>query len=173
MNFAQALVQLQQWCSQSCGEPLSSLPEGRAVFESRFVYTDDDLNVVESKLGFSFPESYRQFMRTIGSSSLFCTHVNGGGPIFYQPKEIIQASTDASFENEDGQVNRFCFVGEHRSMGDLMGFLISRPGPKNFDVFCHEYPIEEYASVSDEITSWRTFEEWLIHAVETQGVESI
>ena len=58
-------------------------------------------------------------------------------------------------------------------MGDFMGFLISRPGPRNFDVFCHEYPFDEYVAVSDEINMWRTFEAWLIHAVVTQGVESI
>ncbi len=173
MNFAQSLAQLKQWCAQSHGEPLPGLPEGRGVFESRFIYTDNDLKVVESRLGFSLPDSYRQFMKTVGASSLFCTHVNGGGPIFYEPEEIIRTSMEASFEDENGKVHRFCFVGEHRSMGDLMGFLITRPGPRNFDVFCHEYPFEEYVSVSDEINSWRTFEEWLVHAVETQGVESI
>jgi hypothetical protein len=58
-------------------------------------------------------------------------------------------------------------------MGDFMGFLVSRPGPMNFDVFCHEYPFEEYVAVSDEIKTWRTFESWLIHAVETRGEETI
>jgi hypothetical protein len=173
MTFAKALAQLQQWCAESHGEPLPGLPDGRGVFESRSIHTEDELNTIEERLRCTLPQSYRQFMKTIGASSLFCTHVTGGGPIFYRPDEILHASANASFEDENGSVNRFCFVGEHRSMGDFMGFLISRPGPRNFDVFCHEYPFEEYVSVSNEINSWRTFDEWLIHAVETEGVESI
>ncbi len=173
MNFERALAQLQQWCADSRGEPLPGLPEGGNVFESRSIHTEAELNAIEERLQCSLPESYRQFMRTIGASSLFCTHVNGGGPILYRPDEILRASAGASYQDEDGSVHRFCFVGEHRSMGDFMGFLISRPGPRNFDVFCHEYPFEEYVSVSNELDSWRTFDEWLIHAVETQGVEDI
>jgi len=143
MNFTKALSQLQLWCAQSRGEPLPGHPDGRSVFESRSIHTETELNAIEEHLQCSLPDSYRQFMRTIGASSLFCTHKNGGGPIFYRPDEILRISTDALFDSEDGTINRFCFVGEHRSMGDLMGFLISRPGPRNFDVFCHEfcYPI--------------------------------
>ncbi len=173
MTFRKSLAQLQKWCAQSGGKPLPGLLDGRNVFQSRSIHTEAEMRVIEERLGCSLPDSYRTFMGTIGASSLFCTHVNGGGPIFYRPEEVIRASADAEVESDDGFVNRFCFVGEHRSMGDLMGFLTSRPGPRNFDVFCHEYPFEEYVSISDEINSWRTFDEWLVHAVETKGIESI
>jgi hypothetical protein len=132
MTFAQALAQLQKWCAQSRGEPLPGLPDGRSVFQSRSIHTESEMHGIEEHLGCSLPESYREFMATIGASSLFCAHVNGGGPIFYGPDEVIRASVDAAFADEGGSVNRFCFVGEHRSMGDFMGFLISRPGPRNF-----------------------------------------
>ena len=58
-------------------------------------------------------------------------------------------------------------------MGDFMGFLVTRTGNDNFDVFCHEYPFEEYVAVSDEINSWRSFESWLIRCVDTKGEDSI
>jgi len=112
-------------------------------------------------------------MGTVGASSLFSWSPHGGGPCFYDPDEVILSSRDAKVFRNDGGIDRYCFVGEHRLMGDRMGFLISRSEPKNFDVFCHEYPMEEYAEVSDEIKSWRTFEEWLIRAVETCGRKTI
>jgi len=131
------------------------------------------LREVEKRLGGSLPESYRRFMAIIGASSLFSWSPHGGGPRFYRPDEVVEASLGAVVERDDGGQDRFCFVGEHRLMGDYVGFLLSRPGPKNFDVFCHEYPLEEYVAVSDEIKSWRTFEGWLINAVETRGEETI
>ena len=70
-------------------------------------------------------------------------------------------------------MERFCFVGEHRSMGDMMGFCLSRPGPANFDVYCHEYPFEEYTAISDEIKSWREFGPYIVRVVESHGRDSL
>jgi hypothetical protein len=70
-------------------------------------------------------------------------------------------------------VERFCFVGEHRCMGDMMGFCIDHAGPHNFDIFCHEYPFEEYVSVSNEINSWREFGPYVAGVVSRFGNESL
>jgi hypothetical protein len=113
------------------------------------------------------------FMSVIGASSLFSWSPYGGGQRFYNLEEVIETTLAVASGGIDGMTDRFCFVGEHRSMGDLMGFLVSRAGPRNFDVFCHEYPLEEYVAVSDELKSWRTFDDWLIRAVMTLGEESI
>jgi hypothetical protein len=43
----------------------------------------------------------------------------------------------------------------------------------NFDVFCHEYPPAEYAAVSDENSSWRTFDDWLVQAVDRHGRDTL
>ncbi|MCA8998921.1 MAG: SMI1/KNR4 family protein [Planctomycetaceae bacterium] len=173
MNLEEALAQLKEWCDESRGNSIPLLPERQAVFESRSLHGDDELAAVETKLSFSFPHSYRRFMATIGACSLFSWSPHGGGPRFYTPSEVLQVSQGASYTDEDGNTHRICFVGEHRLMGDFMGFLMSRPGEQNFDVFCHEYPFEEYVAVSDEINSWRTFENWVIKCVETRGEESI
>lgn len=173
MDFNEALAQLRLWCDQSQGIPIESLPEGRGVFESRSTHTEAEIRKIEECLECTLPGSYHQFMATIGASSLFFSNKYGGGPYFYSPAEVMRVSEAAVLQCDDGTYQRFCFLGEHRSMGDWMGFLISRPGPNNFDVFCHEYSFEEYVAVSDELKSWRSFEEWLIHAVETEGVESI
>jgi hypothetical protein len=140
------------------------------VFVSHSVHPEDDILQIERELECELPDSYRMFMATIGASSLFSWSPHGGGPRFYDPDEVIQASRGAVSKNLD---DRFCFVGEHRLMGDLMGFLVTRQGPRNFDIFCHEYPPEDYAAVSDELDSWRGFDEWLVHAVETCGEETI
>lgn len=58
-------------------------------------------------------------------------------------------------------------------MGDWMGFCTTRNDQRNYDVFCHEYPIDEYAETSDELNSWRTFEEWMMKAIETKGQETL
>jgi hypothetical protein len=173
MDIHQAIDQLRQWCDRSNGTPIEIAPGQTAVFLTRSVHDANSVRMIEDRLGCSLPDSYRLFMATIGASSLFSWSPHGGGPRFYNPEEVIEASIAVATQQDVGRSERFCFVGEHRLMGDLMGFLVSRSGPKNFDVYCHEYPVEEYAGISDEIRSWRTFEEWLIHAVETYGVESI
>lgn len=71
MNLEEALAQLKEWCDESRGNPIPLLPERQAVFESRSLHSDDELVEVETKLGFSFPHSYRRFMATIGACSLF------------------------------------------------------------------------------------------------------
>jgi hypothetical protein len=112
-------------------------------------------------------------MAAIGESALFAWSRIGGGLHFYHPEQVIETSLALAVENGDSGSERFCFVGEHRLMGDFMGFAINRPGPKNFDVFCHDYPLEKYAAVSDEIKSWRSFEEWIIHVVQSRGEHTL
>ena len=173
MTLQEALNQLLAWCEISDGQPIEILPGRSAVFESRSIHELDELARVEAAVGFRFPESYRSFMQTIGASSLFSWSPHGGGPRFYTPDEVIQASRNATYTDDRGIEYRFCFVGEHRLMGDFMGFLASREGEQNFDVFCHEYPFEEYVAVSDEIRSWRSFEHWVTRCVESRGEDSI
>jgi hypothetical protein len=173
MDFQQALAQLREWCDRSAGTPIEIVPGRRAVFLSRSTHNPDSVRKLEDCLGCSLPQSYFQFMSVIGESLLFSGSPYGGGPRFYNPEKVVETTFDVASGGIDGLTDRFCFVGEHHSMGDLMGFLVSRAGPRNFDVFCHEYPLEEYVAVSDELKSWRTFDEWLIRAVETLGEESI
>ncbi len=173
MTLEEALAQLKKWCDESSGKPIPLFPKHHAVFESRSLHNEDEIAQVEAELGFLFPNSYRRFMATVGACSLFSWSLHGGGPRFYTPSEILQVSQGASYSDENSNHHRICFVGEHRLMGAFMGFLMSRPGEQNFDVFCHEYPFEEYVAVSDEISSWRKFESWVIKCVETRGEDSI
>ena len=92
MTLHEALNQLRNWCDRSNGQPIELLPDKTAVFESRSVHDSDELSRVEHELGFQFPDSYRNFMQTIGASSLFSWSPHGGGPRFYTPTETIEAS---------------------------------------------------------------------------------
>ena len=64
-------------------------------------------------------------------------------------------------EEDEPIVDDFCMIGQSDVLGDFIGFVMNRPGPDNFDVFCHEYPVYDYSRVSDELESWRSFELWL------------
>jgi hypothetical protein len=173
VDLEQALAQLRIWCDQSAGTPIEIAPGRLAVFVSRSTHDARSLRRVQERLGCSLPESYFRFMSEIGASSLFSWSPYGGGARFYDPDEVIATTCAVLSEGTEGVIDRFCFVGEHCAMGDLMGFLVSRAGPRNFDVFCHEYPLAEYIAVSDELKSWRTFDDWLIRAVTTLGQDSL
>jgi hypothetical protein len=110
-------------------------------------------------------------MAAIGESSLFGWSPSGGHWFFYNPRQVIEVSQQWSAAQPE--VKRFCFVGEHRCMGDMMGFCIDHPGPANFDIFCHEYPFEEYVAISDEIKSWREFGPYVAGVVSRFGQDSL
>lgn len=173
MEIDEAIDQLRRWCEASVGTPIEIAEDIVVTFESTLRYSDAAIQEIESELNCSLPESYKKFMLVVGESSLFTTPKYGGGINFYQPKEVIRSSIHIWDEEEEAGTDRFCFIGERMSMGDYIGFVVSRPGPKNFDVFCHEYPSQEYANVSDELKSWRTFDEWLIHAVTCKGKDTL
>ena len=48
-----------------------------------------------------------------------------------------------------------------------------RPGPANFDIYCHEYPFEEYVAISSEIKSWREFGPYVAGVVSRFGEDSL
>jgi hypothetical protein len=107
MQLSEALNQLRAWCDQSAGQPIEMGPGRNAVFESRSVHGEEALREVEARLGCSLPASYRQFMATIGESSLFSWSPHGGGPRFYSPAEVIESSLGAVVELDGGGADRF------------------------------------------------------------------
>lgn len=174
IDYSLAVQTLADWCERSGGTAIEFV-EGRraAVFKSRSIHSLEEIRAVEKQLGFAFPTSHVNFITKLGACTLFSDTRFGGGPRFYSPDEVVAASDGAVCKDADGMEHRFCFVGEHRLMGDFMGFLMSRDGDENFDVFCHEYPFEEYVAVSDELGSWRTFENWVLRAVESCGDDTL
>ena len=65
--------------------------------------------------------------------------------------------------------DEYLMVGVHQSMGDWMGFNLAGTDERCFDVFDHAAPVDEYA----EIANWRTFEEWVLAVVASNGVASL
>lgn len=171
MTLTEALAQLHAWCDRSRGEVIEIAPGVSGPFQSRGTFDEVAVRAIEVELGCDLPQAYFEFMAVIGESSLFGWSPRGGGSHFYHPQQVIETSREWAAARPD--VERFCFVGEHRSMGDMMGFCLDRPGPANFDIYCHEYPFEEYVSVSDEIRSWREFGSYIVRIVESHGRDSL
>ena len=171
MTIAEALAQLRDWCDRSQGERIEIAPGVSGSFQSRGTYGEEAIAEIEAESNFVLPPEYRAFMAAVGESSLFGWSPSGGHWYFYNPRQVIEVSRAAEEARPD--MERFCFVGEHRMMGDLMGFCIDRPGPKNFDVYCHEYPFEEYVPVSDEIDSRRDFGYYVAGVVSRFGEDSL
>jgi hypothetical protein len=173
VEYEEALKQLVRWCQDSQGVILHLAPQEDVSFRSYETYSPAEVRRIEEQLDCILDDSYHLLLRAVGRADLFSPERYGGGIRLYGPDEVIQASRSI-WEGQDGNASdRFCFIGEHRLMGDYLGFVVSRAGPRNFDVFCHEYPPEQYVEVSNELSSWRTLEGWLIHAVETLGTETL
>jgi len=174
MGVDEAIDCLAAWCHQSAGTAIEIAPDRELAFASHAVFDDDDIHAVELRMGYNFPPGYRRFMRVVGQSLVFREPQRGtGGMYFFCPEEAINYSLSIWDEEENVGSDRFCFIGWHRSMGDYFGFDIKRGATRNFDVFCHEYPPSDYVSVSDELKSWRTFDEWIIRAVESFGEDTL
>jgi hypothetical protein len=171
MTLAEALIQLRTWCDRSRGEPIDIAPGVSGSFESRTTFSEAAVREIEGALGFRLPPEYYEFMSVIGESSLFGWSRFGGHWYFYNPPQVIEVSRQ--WAAAQPEVERFCFIGEHRCMGDMMGFCIDRAGPANFDIFCHEYPFEEYVAVSDELKSWREFGPYVAGVVSRFGADSL
>lgn len=171
MTLAEALSQLRAWCDRSRGDVIEIAPGVTGPFQSRGTFSEAAVRAIELELGFVLPPSYYEFMAAVGESSLFGWSPAGGGPRFYHPRQVVETSREWAAARPE--VGRFCFVGEHRSMGDMMGFCIDRPGPANFDIYCHEYLFEEYVAVSDEIASWREFGPYIINLAASHGKDSL
>ena len=170
MELAEALAQLRAWCDQSRGEPIEIAPGISRAFQSRGTFPEVSVRQIETQLGVALPLAYFEFMATVGESSLFGWSASGGGPFFDHPKQVIEVSR--AWGEAEPEMGQFCFVGEHRSMGDMMGFYLDRPAP-NFDIYCHEYPPSEYVAVSNELNSWRDFGSYIVGLVVSFGKDTL
>lgn len=171
MTLTEALAQLRAWCDVSRGASIEIAPGVSGSFQSVATFGEDAVREIERELGCVLPQAYYEFMAMVGESALFGWSPHGGGPHFYHPRQVIDTSMEWAAVGPE--VERFCFVGEHRSMGDMMGFCVDRPVPGNFDIYCHEYLFEEYASTSDEIKSWREFGPYIVRLVASYGKDSL
>lgn len=171
MILTEALTQLRDWCDRSRGAVIEIAPGVSRSFQSVATFGEAAVSEIETELGCVLPQAYYEFMAVVGESALFGWSPHGGGPHFYHPQQVVGASME--WAASQPEVERFCFVGEHRSMGDMMGFCLDRPDPANFDIYCHEYLFEEYTSTSDEIKSWREFGMYIVRLVASHGKESL
>ncbi|MFD2555168.1 SMI1/KNR4 family protein [Sphingobacterium tabacisoli] len=137
--------------------------------------SEEELIAIKVLTNNLLPPAYYHFLAEIGSGQFFINDYFPGFEIYNlaELKEYNQLIQQEIKEAGETIIDDYLMIGTHCSMGDWMGFCTTRKKEKNYDVFCHEYPIEEYATTSDELKSWRTFEEWIIKAIQTKGTETL
>jgi hypothetical protein len=134
-----------------------------------------DIEIIKELTNNCLPDSYYYFLQEIGVGAFFIGEYSSKFELYniIQLKEY-NALIQQEIEGEDEITKESYFmIGSHRSMGDWMGFCTSKSDLANFDVYCHEYPIYDYAAISDELKSWRSFEDWIINVVKTKGEDSL
>lgn len=179
-EFINALSILKEWVSKN--EVILETKKwtnGEEMIESESLkfnvqsISGKELEEIKSYTQYLLPESYYHFLSEIGSGQFF---IGEYFPCFemYGLADLKENNALVQKEIKDGEINdNFIMIGMHCSMGDWVGFCTTKNDKKNYDVFCHEYPIDEYVEISDELKSWRTFEEWFIKAIETKGEETL
>jgi hypothetical protein len=168
--MSEAIGILREWCLTSDGHRIEIGAYSPLSFKAR-PWSPDELRRLESDLGIPLPEAFQTFALAIGAGSLFINEY-GLGLEFYDPAEVRSASRtvwDAEVEADDPRTKSLLLVGEATGLGDHFGWALTEPFPHNFDVFCHEYPPTEYVATSYEVGTWRTFDDWIVHLVQTKG----
>ncbi|UHO38359.1 SMI1/KNR4 family protein [Chryseobacterium capnotolerans] len=179
-EFINALHTLKEWISKNevIFETLQ-WKDSQQIVESEILkfivqpISNAEIDEIKAFTQYLLPDSYYHFLAEIGSGQFL---IGEYLPCFeiYNLKQLQEYNAHVQQEIEAAEINdHFIMIGSHCSMGDWMGFCTTRKDERNYDVFCHEYPIDEYTEVSDELNSWRTFEEWVIKAVETKGKETL
>lgn len=137
--------------------------------------SEEELTAIKALTHNLLPPAYYLFLEEIGCGQFFISDYLPSFEIYnlIELEENIQAVQHEISETAEEITDRFMMIGTHCSMGDWMGFCTTRKEVNNYDVFCHEYPIEEYVETSNELKSWRTFEEWIIKAIETKGTKTL
>ena len=118
------------------------------------------------------PVAYHEFIRQIGVGEFFLKDAQQGMFCMYGADEIRQTQRFLAGHLLDEGItmdDEYLMVGVHQSMGDWMGFNLAGTDERCFDVFDHAAPVDEYA----EIANWRTFEEWELAVVASNGVASL
>ena len=118
------------------------------------------------------PAAYYEFIRQIGVGEFFLRHAHQGMFCVYGADEMRPNQRFLAKHLLDEGINMddaYLMVGVHQSMGDWMGFNLARADERCFDVYDHAAPVDEYA----EIANWRTFEEWVLAVVASNGVASL
>ena len=172
MTGSDAIEQLADWCKRSQGKLLEIGADKPLAFNSLETYGTSEIDQLEQAIDWSLPALYRTLLSQVGRCEVFYGD-DAFGLTLYSPAEVRTASQGIWLEEDHVGDDEFCFIGANRGMGDYFGFVTTRSGPANFDVFCHEYPPYEYAAVSDELKSWRTLDQWLVQVVESFGARCL
>lgn len=177
-EYLHALDELKNWISNNKAiietTSFGKKKTEEVTFNIQCVSTQD-VEIIKELTNNCLPNSYYYFLQEIGVGAFFIGEYFSKFEL-YNAEQLKEYNTfiKKEIEEEDEITKEHYFmIGSHCSMGDWMGFCTSKSDLVNFDVYCHEYPIYDYASTSDELKSWRSFENWIINVVKTKGEDSL
>ena len=161
-DYQRALRTLQHWIDSDAEQQRFKV---RALSEAEWAEIAEATDM-------RLPAAYYEFIRQIGVGEFFLKDAHQGMFCVYGADGVHRTQSFLAEHLLDEGIDiddEYLMVGVHQSMGNWMGFNLARENECCFDVFDHAAPVDEYA----EIANWRTFEEWVLAVVASNGVASL
>lgn len=162
MAFFEACERLSSLCSLSNGKPIPVGSDEHQAFTLNRKYTEQEIHQFELEWGITFPDSYRYFLKHVGSIRAFEDRFSLAD--FLGPDEI-QDWMEKVYLNLPNPFPRLILTISF-TKGEHAGFVPSKPTSENFGLFDPECPCEEWV---DEAFFWTSFELWLPRYVGSNG----
>jgi len=170
MTYQEALEQLVLWLDESLGQPMA-LPSGMAKgLRLTQDYTLEEVEDFEDEWDLDFPESYRQFLLQVGACELFYGGAGRGRGVSISRLDSIPELFHEYFDRDNSLLfKQFLPIGAVYSEQHVATFDLLRDDPKNFALFSDEEQASDWTKWADSTNAWRTFEDWVIELVQTEG----
>lgn len=182
IEYINAVNELKNWIlsnkviikNESYGEKKQLEKAEFKTFQIQNISTEE-LQAIKNLTNNQLEDSYYYFLQEIGSGYFFIDEYTTQFELYNLAQlKTHNAMVQQEIEEEDEATKESYFmIGSHLSMGDWIGFCTTKQDTNNFDIYCHEYPIYNYTETSDELKSWRRFEDWIIRVVKTKGEKSL
>lgn len=153
-KFQKTLLDIQNLIESSNGN-LINYGNSKFIFKKRCSVSIEEVASFEEKYKINIPKSYKEFLLTLGSCSLFQDELLPGFD-FLAPNELYDWSQQV-FEGTDCNLfpDILITISIPRT-GEQAGFVLAKE-KENFGVFFPDIPPEEWESD----TEFEKFEDWL------------
>jgi len=167
MDYSEAINKLRDLISVSQGRPIEVIAGKMRSFRLVRRYSLDDISEYESAIGFRLPEDYRNFMLEIGACDLYSGGEKTANGIVFPELNLLKSRYFEPLGIEVG--SDFFPIAEDLRLQELAVFRMSLAEGRGFFNVSHEYCVEDWSDVIDELNGWKRFEDWVIEFVSLDG----